>query len=95
MNSLIAIIVAVTTGVTTGAYGLYKHFQNQQPAQEQHQNVQQIIQHHQDSPVLDRAIKDAIKHHLDHHDHNDGSDTEIDIKISIHTDERNSNGSLD
>jgi hypothetical protein len=41
--------------------------------------------------MLDRVIKDAVKHHLDGCDSDE--DTEIEIKIHVHHKERDSNGS--
>ncbi len=88
----IAIVVGVITGVAGITGATYKCYQEMQNRPQQ----QEIIIHEPDrimrevpptpppSPVIDRIIKQAVKKHMDQVD-SDGSDTEIDIRIHIHT----------
>lgn len=84
----IAIIVGVITGIsaiTGGGYKCYRDMRNRnRPEQEIVVHEIQIPVTPPPSPVLDKIVKQAMKHHMDQRD-SDGSDTEIDIHINIHT----------
>lgn len=92
MIETIAIVVGVVTGVgAIGGAGYKLYRECNRPQQEITINNET---HTPPSPMLDRVIKDAVKHHLEHIDND--SDTEIDIHINIHSPtnhkERDSNG---
>jgi uncharacterized membrane protein YebE (DUF533 family) len=91
MIETIAIVIGVATGLgAIGGFGykLYNECYRPQQAQEIHVNTEASTP---PSPMLDRVIKDAVKHHLDGCDSDE--DTEIEIKIHVHHKERDSNGS--
>ncbi len=80
MIETIAIIVGVVTGagaIGGAGYKLYRECYHR-PQQEITINNQS---HTPPSPMLDRVIKDAVKHHLENYD----SDSDTEIKINIHT----------
>lgn len=91
IQTTLAIVVGVVTGVSAiglGGYKLYRECNN--PIQQE--IVINNATHTPPSPVIDRVIKDVVKHHLEHVDND--PDTEIDIHINIHSPkERDSNGS--
>lgn len=80
----IAIILGVVTGVGAITGAGYKCYQEMRNRPEQQIVIeQQVPATPPPSPVLDKIVKQAVKHHLEQYDSD--TDTEIDIKIHIQT----------
>lgn len=89
----IAIIVGVITGIsaiTGGGYKCYRDIRNRnRPEQEIAVHEIQTSVTPPPSPVLDKIVKQAMKHHMGQYDSD--TDTEIDIHINIHTSNHDEN----
>lgn len=83
----IAIIVGVITGlgaITGTGYKCYRDIRNRnRPEQEVVIQEVKVPTTPPPSPVLDKIVKQAVKHHMEQYDSD--TDTDIDIHINIHT----------